>query len=56
MNLRAIVRHIDGSKIKYDVNDVNSVDHAFKVIKEEDPNSVVTLLLIPGGKRGVSHK
>lgn len=56
MNFRAIVRHIDGGKIKYDVNDVNSVDHAFEVIKKEDPNSAVTLLLILGGKRGVSHK
>ena len=56
MNLRAIVRHIDGGKVKYDVNDVTSIDHAFKVIKEEDPNCTVTLLLIPGDKRGVSRK
>ena len=56
MKFRAIVRHIDGSKTKYDVNDVESIDHAFDVLKTEDPNTTVALLLIPGGKTGVRHE
>lgn len=50
MKFRAIVRHIDGSKTKYDVNEVDSIDHAFEVLKTEDPNTTVALLLIQGGK------
>ena len=51
MNFRAIVRRIDGSTIKYDVNDVISIDHAFDLLKKGDPNARVTLLLIPGGRK-----
>lgn len=51
MNFRAIVRHIDDTKAKYDVTDVQSINHAFDAIKSEDPNCRVALLLVQGGKK-----
>ena len=51
MNFRATVRHFDGGVLKYDVTDVESINHAFEAIKSEDPNCRVALLLIQNHKK-----